>query len=176
EVLAGASATTDDATAPAVVVRQEVGAGVAVAASLVGKFAALAPARDIAVQRVATPTGVVAEPGLVLAERAGATSPGRPRRPRGTRLRARHIQQRPHREQDRDQPKDSSFHGSFLSVVAHHPAGQHLLSHGAVRCWGMEPAPLKRRREAGSYVVKAARWVADAGGFTSRSGPARRQP
>src|SRR5262249_34239129 len=118
EVLAGASAATDDATAPAVVVRLEVGAGVAVAARLGGEFAALAPARDIAVQRVATPTGVVAEPRLVPAERAGATSPGRPRRPRGTRLRARHIQQRPHREQDRDQPKHtSSYHGSFLSVV-----------------------------------------------------------
>src|SRR5262249_41832197 len=47
EVLAGASAAADDATAPAVVVRQEVGAGVAVAAGLGGKFAAVAPAGDV---------------------------------------------------------------------------------------------------------------------------------
>jgi hypothetical protein len=72
-------------------------------------------AGDLAREGHAALVGVVADPRPVLAEPTGVTSP---RRPRIARFRGGQIQQRPHREQDRDQPKDtSSLHGSLLSVV-----------------------------------------------------------
>src|SRR5262249_55001453 len=72
-------------------------------------------AGDLAREGRAALVGVVADPRPVLAASAGVTSPGRPR---SARFRGGQIQQRPHREQDRDQPKDtSSLHGSLLSVV-----------------------------------------------------------
>src|SRR5262249_8728889 len=69
-------------------------------------------AGDLAREGRAALVGVVAFPRPVLAEPTGVTSPGRPR---SARFRGGQIQQRPHREQDRDQPKDtSSLHGSLL--------------------------------------------------------------
>src|SRR5262245_48379366 len=96
------------ADAAVLVVLQHVGARGAAAAGL-SRFAAVAPAHEIAISRVAAPTGVVAEPRPVPAGGAWVASPlaGRPRRPGGTSLRG-GLTQRPHREQDRDQPEDTS--------------------------------------------------------------------
>src|SRR4029079_11262869 len=60
---------------------------------------------------------------------------------------------RPHREQDRDQPKDVSlFHGSFLSVIGHRTIGGTCCPPRAMSWWSA--FLLKRRREARSYDVK----------------------
>src|SRR5262249_10525819 len=120
-VLARLPAGAGDATAATVVVVvQEVGTGLPIAAGLVGKFGALAAAGLVAIHSVAAPTGVVADSRPVPAGRAGvaALNSGGPRRPGVTRLRGGSTQQRPRRQQDRDQPRDTrSYHGSLLSVV-----------------------------------------------------------
>src|SRR4029077_7086729 len=146
-VLAGASAATDDATAAAVVVvLLDVGACGAAAAGL-ARFAAVAPARDIAIHRVAAPPGIVTESRPVPADLAGVTAPWRPRRPGVTRLRGGHIQQRPHGAQDRDHPKDtSSFHGSLL-----------------LRCWSVQGGAIavvtRGQRPAGAADLAGGGWA-----------------
>src|SRR5262245_36729979 len=117
-------AGTDGAAATAVlVVLQHVGARGTAAAGL-ARFATVAAAHEIAISRVAAPTGVIAEPRAVPAGGAWVASPlaGRPRRPGGTCLRGGHTQ-RPHREQDRDQPEDTSAWHGFLLLRCWSPQG-----------------------------------------------------
>src|SRR5262249_2703526 len=140
ELLAGAAPAAGDATAPAVVVRLKVGAGVTVAAGLNWEFAAFASAGHIAIGRVAAPPGVVADPRPVPAEVAGVAAPmvGRSWRPRGTRFRGGSPQERPRREHDPGQHRDRREDPS---------PSRHGVLHG-------DRSSLRRRREGGSYGVK----------------------